>query len=406
MFKKFIITSTILLYISIDQSFALATCQIESSTIPELTQYSQSVDLRLTELRKLASNKSNCGVPIGWVVRDIDKTASIIDRAFLEIPIFDNTFLDFAYNIRLAINGETRAPVTRDGLLFNQIEQKITGALAGATNQCNLSDDIKSGFITLLQENHTLENIFKQAALGSPAIPTWLSPENIRVATAINAGYIPSATESCKDQNGTQDFIATLLKAIENIGAKNEWWLSEWKKAIAIFRGWDDRASIAERSALKERLLREEISRQGFSPHMAEMMLSNFDCVKAKTIEDDNLAATMRAKAECLSNPIMWLENITLLPQRKAVDAAKTTDDRVYKVNQLSDKEKIVKDITNTYARLEVVKTPDLEIKTALMSNLIDIHLGLISTTEQIDKRLKQMYNNCMKAQPGIPCPK
>ena len=62
--------------------------------------------------------------------------------------------------------------MTRDGLLFNQIEQKITGALAGATNQCNLSDDIKSGFITLLQENQTLENIFKQAALGSPAIPT------------------------------------------------------------------------------------------------------------------------------------------------------------------------------------------------------------------------------------------
>jgi hypothetical protein len=97
---------------------------------------------------------------------------SVIDRAFLEIPIFDNTFLDFAYNIKLAINGETRAPVTRDGLLFNQIEQRITGALAGATAQCNLNENIKSGFTTLLQENQALENIFKQAALGSPATPT------------------------------------------------------------------------------------------------------------------------------------------------------------------------------------------------------------------------------------------
>ncbi len=97
---------------------------------------------------------------------------STIDRAFIEIPIFDNTFLDFSYNIKLAMNGETRAPVTRDGLMFNQIEKKITGALAGATSQCNLSDSVKSGFISLLQENQALENIFKQAALGTPATPT------------------------------------------------------------------------------------------------------------------------------------------------------------------------------------------------------------------------------------------
>lgn len=37
---------------------------------------------------------------------------------------------------------------------------------------------------------------------------------------------------------------------------------------------------------------------------MAEMMLANFDCIKSKTIDDDSLAATMRAKSECLSSPV------------------------------------------------------------------------------------------------------
>jgi hypothetical protein len=97
---------------------------------------------------------------------------STIDRSFIEVPIFDNTFLDFAYNIKLAINGETRAPVSRDGLLFNQIEKKITNALSTATSKCNLTDSISSGFTSLLQENQALENIFKQAALGTPANPT------------------------------------------------------------------------------------------------------------------------------------------------------------------------------------------------------------------------------------------
>lgn len=172
MYKKIIITSCVILFAHLDDASALSSCKIESSPLPELIQYSQSIDVELAELRKQSSNKTNCGVPIGGVVASTDKAISVIDRAFLEIPIFDNTFLDFAYNIRLAINGETRAPVTRDGLMFNQIEKKITGALAGATAQCNLNDSIKSRFTRLLQENQALENIFKQAALGTPASPT------------------------------------------------------------------------------------------------------------------------------------------------------------------------------------------------------------------------------------------
>jgi hypothetical protein len=47
------------------------------------------------------------------------------------------------------------------------------------------------------------------------------------------------------------------------------------------------------------------------------------------------------------------LENIKLLPQRQAVDAAPTTDARVYAVDKLSAKERMLKDIIYTYTKLE-----------------------------------------------------
>lgn len=408
MYKKILITSYIfaLTYASLNQAFVAWSCQIESAPLPQLVQYMKSVDTKLEALKKEWSSTSNCSVPSGGLSASVDRTLSTVDRAFIELPIFDNTFLDFSYNMKLAINGETRAPVTRDGLLFNQIEKKITGALATATTTCNLSDSIKSQFIVLLQENQALENIFKQAALGTPASPTGLSEENVIIADAINTGYIPTATESCKDQNGTQDPIAKIQASIEKIGTTNESWLTDWKKAIAMFQGWSAKQSVAEKSAEQRKLLQAELARQGFSPRMAQTILGNFDCVKSKTQWDDSVEAAVRAKAACLSNPIRGLENITLLPQRKAVDAAPTTTDRVFEVSKLSAKETMLKDIVSTYTKLEAMKWPQIDTKSALMSNLIDIHLSLLSTAEIVEKRVPIMYKNCMKAQPGTACPK
>jgi len=85
--------------------------------------------------------------------------------AFLEIPIFDNTFLDFAYTIKLAVNGDARTPVVQQGAIFNQIEQKITAAITSVSNSCNLNSSVKDEFKTLLQQNQALENVYKQAAL-------------------------------------------------------------------------------------------------------------------------------------------------------------------------------------------------------------------------------------------------
>lgn len=139
---------------------------------------------------------------------------------------------------------------------------------------------------------------------------------------------------------------------------------------------------------------------------MAEAILKNFDCVKAETVGDDSLKATVNARIECAKNPLVRIEGFNLLPMRKVVDASKTTTERVRSVNQLSDTEKILKDITKTYYVLDHTKVVTIEDKTKLISNLIDLHLELISTAERIEKRLQPMNRNCMKAQPGISCPK
>ncbi len=408
MYKNLLLTSCIciLTFIHLDQAFVAWSCAIESGPIKELAEYSKSVDARITELRKEASNMPSCGAPIWGVVSSVDRTISTVDGAFSQIPNFLNLFLDFLYNIKLAISGEARSPVMNQGKIFNQIENKITKAIDASANRCALSESISQAYVSLLRQNQALENIFKQAALGTPATPTWLSTENIIVANAINLGYIPPATESCKDLNGTQDPIATIQKAIEFIGAKNESALSDWKKAIAMFQGWWSSISAQEYSQVQRKLLQAELSRQGFSPRMAQSILGNFDCVKLKTQWDDSIGAAMRARTDCPINIISGLENITLLPLRKSIDAAKTTDDRVYAVNKLSDRQKIVTAIETMNVQLKVMTISDIDIKSAIMSNLIDIHLELLSTSEAIEKRIPIMYANCMKAQPSVACPK
>lgn len=403
MYWKILFTSCVCILpcIFVSQTFAIGSCKIESTPIPAITQYNKSVDARLAALKSEWTKASNCGITAWWASASADRTIGTIDRAFLEVPIFDNTFLDFTYNIKLAINGESRAPVTRDGRIFNQIEQKIIGVLANMTNQCKLTDTVEKWFTSLLQENQILENIFKQTALGISVVPTWLSEPNIVIANAIIEGYSVSATESCQDQNGNQDVIEKLNKIITKTWNKNESALKNWKIAIDLFQWkWSNYTSV------QKNILRAEVSRQGFSPRMAEAILKNFDCVKAETVGDDSLKATVNARIECAKNPLVRIEGFNLLPMRKVVDASKTTTERVRSVNQLSDTEKILKDITKTYYVLDHTKVVTIEDKTKLISNLIDLHLELISTAERIEKRLQPMNRNCMKAQPGISCPK
>jgi hypothetical protein len=75
-------------------------------------------------------------------------------------------------------------------------------------------------------------------------------------------------------------------------------------------------------------------------------------------------------------------------------------------VGQLQKEDALKKSIVATANSLASYRTPAIDIKSSLMSNLIDIHLALLSTSEQVEQRNKIMYANCMKAQPDVPCPR
>lgn len=168
MYKKLIFTSVLListLFITTSVNAAEETCVIESVAIRELVDYTRSVDLRIRELQKEATRQSNCGVSSRGSIAGAERTAKIVDRAFINAPIFDGSLLDFEFNILLAARSESRAPVTRDAQLFVQVDKKINAAITSIANQCNLEGSVENGFIVLLQQNQSLENIYKQAAI-------------------------------------------------------------------------------------------------------------------------------------------------------------------------------------------------------------------------------------------------
>ena len=160
-----------------------------------------------------------------------------IDRALLEVPLSTNMLLDFRYNIEVAANGETRAPVIRDGQIFTQVGDRISSTIATITNRCTLDGPIRSSLSVLLSENQTLENIYKQAVLGVPNSQfSGLSQSGVLIATAINTSYIPPATASCKDQNNVSESVAKIMKSLENLGTKNQNVWADWQKAILLFQ--------------------------------------------------------------------------------------------------------------------------------------------------------------------------
>ncbi len=397
--------------LTLPQYVGAESCTIESGPIPELAQYSRDVDTELTRLSRDGSQAWVCGISKSWASVWVERTLSVIDGASTRLSYFPNLLLDFRYNIQVAINGEAREPVMRDGILFSTIDARITRSLSTLASKCNLSDQIQSDYTRLLSDNQTLSNIFKQAALWVPVEPSGLSLANLTLARSINSTYIPTATAWCIPKNnqsifdGIKTIIAVSLKKIETTGSKNDSVWTDWKKAIALFQWGNASMKSSEYTDIQRKLLQQELSRQWYSSRSAQAMLGNFDCFKTKTQWDATAEWASIAQQRCFSNPIVWLENI-LLPWKQLVASAKNTVDRSNYVNKLSKENTLKTSIISTYSKLEIYRTPAIDIKSALMSNLIDIHLGLISTSEQVEKRLPIMYINCMKAQPSISCPR
>lgn len=94
-----------------------------------------------------------------------------------------------------------------------------------------------------------------------------------------------------------------------------------------------------------------------------------------------------------------------MLPWRRRVEMARTTNERVYQVNILSTEEQLKQSIVKMDSIIRSQRTPAIDIKSSIMLNLIDLHLGLLSTAEAVEKRIPKMYANCMKGGISVKCP-
>ena len=169
------------------QIFAANSCRIESGPIPLLARYSHDIDTQIAALVVSGRATGVCGITKNGASVSVERTSDIISSATTGFAYFPNLLLDFSYNIGVAINGETRAAVKEQGQIFALVDQRITRAIENVSNQCQLSDEVKSGFVSLLRENNTLSNVYKQAALGTPSTDfAGLSSSGQALAQAIN----------------------------------------------------------------------------------------------------------------------------------------------------------------------------------------------------------------------------
>lgn len=134
----------------------------------------------------------------------------------------------------------------------------------------------------------------------------------------------------------------------------------------------------------------------GQSVRVSDRMLSNIDCFERETAGDSSVAAAVRAKFNCMRNPILGLERI-LIPFKKKVTQSLSTDERVYHVNNLVKEDSVKKSVIVMDSLLRTRKSPEIESRSAIMLDLVDLHISLLFTAEAVEKRLPKMAKNCMK---------
>lgn len=226
--------------------------------------------------------------------------------AYADISAMQHTFTDFAYNTKIAAQGNSRSAVLRDGKIFEKIEDTIEKTSENLARQCALNDANRNTLKNMLVELHIMKNAFQKTALGTPpADAKGIRSQNKKAFDAIIRAYHPNATKTCENTSDQSKDMAKSLKSLFQIGGKLEDSLSTWRKALALIRGGGNGMSVSEVQQTKRQLLANELARQGMTANMQQAILRNFDCYTAKMQNPDSVENALDARIQCLSNPIL-----------------------------------------------------------------------------------------------------
>lgn len=285
----------------------------------------------------------------------------------------------------------------RDGKIFENIETKIDHAAEQLAKICGFNDENRIKLKSMIIELHLLKNAFQKTALGTPPTQTrGIRAENIPVFEAITRAYHPSATTSCNNGSAANKNFAETLKNMMNVGGKMEDALSTWRRGLALLRGGGDGMSVSEYQRTKRNLLSNELSRQGMTANMQKAILKNFDCFQAKVGPNGDEENFLKARLECLSNPIIGIER-NLDAFKNFIGQSKTRGDLVERQEALESVKARSINIVAMHQTLSEMTKFDNENSEEILTALIKLHVRLQSTSTLLEKRLPKMQNNCMK---------
>jgi hypothetical protein len=383
MIKKILIISSLLIMSLSPETHA--GCAISSGPSPELAKYIRYIDTEIARVKTSAKWSCTPGI-----IGSADRTIDILDKAKAQVLVSSNVFQDFQYNVILTLRGEIRSEVTRDGLIFAQIEKKLLSTLDFLGNKCALDGEAEFTIAKLIRQNVYFEDYYK-----------WVDLE-----MDIWDNYHPSATSNCESQSDPFWDIGKKLAAIQKNGLFTQDSTKEWKEAIALLR-WD---GIGKKwyNEIQKNLLIQELQRQWLTKNMQDSIMKNFSCMNTASTEQSSrdsggseIADTMLARSRCFQNPILGYEWLwTQLTDWKR--NSPTTTEYIIRGEATDTLRYSVTGIEDVYASLSATFSKDDPVIDASIDNLLNMHGNLLSLNATLEKRIPEMQKNCMKPMPEI----
>lgn len=391
-----------------NQTFANAnsapTCAISGGPITEFSEYQKRLQAEFSEILSAAKSANpNCST------KSIAGNASFVfDAAMAEMKAMNSFKTDFQYNFNYAMKGDKNTAVKRDERIFETLENRVEMTATQLSQSCGFTSENAGKLITITKEIYTLKELYQNTALGNhPSNFDGIRTSNHDIARAITGAYSPQATVSCNNNSQDQKSFSESLKSALNFGASKENALSTWKKAIALIRGGGDGMSPSEYASKQRSLLSAELSRQGLSSNAKKIILQNFDCYKAETLQGNGSSDDfLSARANCLSAPLAGAEKLfetgknfgdTISSWKDFTWSTPSTDEVIIREEEKNKRKTRAFNVIEMHGNLQSLTIEDKDQKNAQMKNLIDWHLSLQSTNELLESRIAPMQKNCMK---------
>ena len=386
-----------------------ASCSIENGPPKELSEYMKSFD-ELT--REIAGLKNNCQPPFKSETEQLSKIKKNLiefyDEAEIQSDLSSAFTTDFQYTIGVAFEGNTRMTVVNQWNTLMSLEKKIDAALASLSRSCNLDAPLpsvgnRSARLVLRERLIYHRNVvayYKSVVTGNITLPKWIS-ETDTLFQSIAGNYNPTATESCTNEYKWADIIKKLQESVSSIGKNTGNALEWWKDAIAIFRG---QGSVQKYQELQKKLLTRELARQWLSTTAQSIMVKNLECFQKATNTESSVEDIAKAKMKCSGFEIQGAENF-LKGINKDYAKAKTTD-QYLKWVLTADREKST-NVDNVYGiwntiNLNLLTVDETALNEQMLSDLVSIHVQLVTLNKFLKQKIPEMQKNCMKQNPGI----